>query len=151
MEDSEAWTLAPCGKLEPRIPRTILWLLWWCFSLFEALLGFIWVFVLRQLVDSPPYSGRPIFRLVPYGGVENVAPLCLLLLDHHKLTEEVLVLDIPWPPQEFCAHHSLEILFQHCTLLSFRDHRCYVPHGYMHRSLFGSHSSTRILRTRKMS
>ena len=36
-------------KLESRIPGTILGLLWWCFVLFRALLGFTWVFVLRHL------------------------------------------------------------------------------------------------------
>ena len=35
-------------KLESRIPGTILGLLWWCFVLFRALLGFTWVFVLRH-------------------------------------------------------------------------------------------------------
>ena len=37
-------------KLESRIPGTILGLLWWCFVLFRALLGFTWVFVLRHTV-----------------------------------------------------------------------------------------------------
>ena len=41
-------TLAPCDKLEPRIPGPILWSLWQCFGLFRALLGFTWVFVLRH-------------------------------------------------------------------------------------------------------
>ena len=35
-------------KLESRILGTILGLLWWCFVLFRTLLGFTWVFVLRQ-------------------------------------------------------------------------------------------------------
>ena len=30
------------------IPGTLIGLLWWCFVLFKALLGFTWVFVLRH-------------------------------------------------------------------------------------------------------
>ena len=42
------WTQALCGELEPRIPGTLLRSLWWCFVLLKALLGFTWVFALRQ-------------------------------------------------------------------------------------------------------
>ena len=47
-------------KLESRIPGTLLGLLWWCFVLFRALLGFTWVFVLRQSAHpSDRLSTRP--------------------------------------------------------------------------------------------
>ena len=45
-------TQALLDKLESRIPGTLLGLLWWCFILFKALLGFTWVFVLRHNVCS---------------------------------------------------------------------------------------------------